>query len=274
MKSKQIENKLHTKGKIIGAFSITFIAILILFFIAINTGGLKTTVNELWRGLFYEYNQTIAIIIELRFPRIIVALFVGALMSVSGVLMQSVMKNPLADPGIIGINSGAAFAVVIITTFAPSLGNMTAIFSFIGGIIAFILVYTLAWNGQISPVRLILVGIAVNAIFTGLYEVLGSVSGGNYSGAANLISANISLKTWDEVKILGLNTIIAIICCIFIAGKCNLLALSEQTIHGLGVNVGRTRIIVSIISVLLASIFTSVIGVVSFLGLIVPHIAG
>lgn len=255
------------------AFSITIVMTLILFFIAINVGGLKTSVPQLLNGLFIEYDQTVAIILELRFPRIVVALLGGALMAVAGVLMQAVMQNPLADPGIIGITSGATVVAVLLSAFFPALAAFTPIFSFVGGMIAFALVYTLAWNGQISPIRLILVGIAVDALFSGIAQAFSAGTGGNYTGATSIINANISLKTWDDVKILLIYAIIAAVCCIFVAGKCNLLALSEQTMHGLGINVTQTRILISIVSVLMASIFTAVIGSVSFLGLIVPHIA-
>lgn len=264
--------KITTAGRI-AAFTVTAAAILILFFIAVNTGGLSTTVSQLFRGLFIEYDRDVAIIAELRFPRIIVALLGGAMMAVSGVLMQAVMKNPLADPGIIGISSGAALAASLVSAFLPSLAYLSPVFSFAGGILAFIIVYSLAWNGNVSPVRLILVGIAVDAVFTGLYEGFSSATGGEYSGAANIINANISLKTWDDVRLMLVYFTVAAVLCVLIAGKCNLLALSDMTVHSLGVNVNQTRVIVSVVSVLLASIFTAIIGKISFLGLIVPHIS-
>lgn len=265
--------KTHTKGKTITAFISTGIFILIMFFIAVNTGGINVSVKQLFNGLFFQYDDTVAIILELRFPRVIVALLGGALMAVSGVLMQAVMKNPLADPGIIGITSGAALTSVVVSGFFPFLSQFTPIFSFIGGLIAFAVVYILAWNGNVSPLRLILVGVAVDAFFTGLYQAFSLVTGGSYSGAASIVNSNISLKTWDDVYLLLIYTAVALLCCVFIAGKCNLLSLSDVTMHSLGVNVNRIRIVVSIISVLLASIFTSIIGAVSFLGLIVPHIS-
>ena len=265
--------KTHTKVKIVTAFALTAVLILIMFFIAINTGGLSVSVEQLFSGLFLEYDKTIAIILELRFPRIIVALLGGALMAVSGVLMQAVMKNPLADPGIIGITSGAALAAVVVSAFFPFLAAFTPVFSFIGGMIAFAIVYLLAWNGNVSPLRLILVGVAVDAFFTGLYQAFSSGTGGSYSGAANIINSNISLKTWDDVYLLLIYVAVGAVCCALVAEKCNLLSLSDVTMHSLGVNVNRVRIIVSIISVMLASVFTSVIGSVSFLGLIVPHIS-
>lgn len=263
----------HTKVKTLTSFIVTAVLILIMFFIAVNTGGLSVSIEQLFRGLFIEYDETVAIILELRFPRVIVALLGGALMAVAGVLMQAVMKNPLADPGIIGITSGAALVSVVISAFFPFLAPLTPIFSFVGGMIAFVVVYMLAWNGNVSPLRLILVGVAVDAFFTGLYQAFSSATGGSYSGAASIINANISLKTWNDVYLLLTYTVVAGVCCVFIASRCNLLSLSDVTMHSLGVNVNRIRIVVSIISVLLASIFTSVIGSVSFLGLIVPHIS-
>lgn len=263
----------RTTGKVIAAFILTILFTLCLFFKAVNTGGLETSAEQLFRGIFLEYDATVAIIWELRFPRIIVALLGGALMAVSGVLMQAVMKNPLADPGIIGITSGAALMAVLVSAFAPALANFTPLFSFAGGVIAFALVYTLAWNGQVRPIRLILVGIAVDALFTGLTDAFSAATGGTYSGAANIINSNISLKTWDDVKVLLIYFAVSMICCILLMGKCNLLSLSDQTMHSLGINVNQIRILVSVVSVLMASIFTAVIGSVSFLGLIVPHIA-
>lgn len=259
--------------KKVTAFILTIGLTLAVFFVSINIGGLKTTVTQLINGLFFEYDDTVAIIIELRFPRIIVAVLGGALMAVSGVLMQSVMKNPLADPGIIGVTSGASVMAVLVTMFIPALGAFTPIFSFLGGMLSFAVVYILAWNGGISPIRLLLVGIAVDAVCSGITSALSSATGGSYTGATSIINANISLKTWDDVKVLAIYMAVAAVLCIVIANKSNLLALSDQTLHGIGINASAVRIIVSAVSVLMASIFTAVIGSVSFLGLIVPHIA-
>ena len=119
----------------------------------------------------------------------------GAAVAVSGVLFQAVLKNPLADPGIIGISSGAGFAAVIITAAAPALFFFTPLFAFLGGVLAFFLVYTLSWKGGLSPLRIILVGVAVNSMFTGLSSAMNSMSGGNMSGVASIV--NITMKTWE-----------------------------------------------------------------------------
>lgn len=244
-----------------------------MFLLAVNTGTLKVSPIELFNGLFVEYDPNVATIYDLRFPRIFIAMFGGAATAVSGVLLQAVMKNPLADPGIIGVSSGASLAAVLITAFLPSAFFFTPFIAFLGGMVAFLLVYSLSWKGGLSPLRIILVGVAVNAMFTGLMSAFNSGTGSSYSGAASIVNANITQKTWDDFGTLVVYVVVGIIASFFVCGRCNLLALEDKTARSLGVNVTRSRIVISVIAVLLASISTAVIGPISFLGLIVPHIA-
>ncbi len=107
-----------SRRKKIFSFGITAVLLVGLFLFSVNTGSLKVTPLELFKGLFVAYNENVATIFDLRFPRIFIAMFGGAAMAVSGVLLQAVMKNPLADPGIIGISSGASLVAVLITAFS------------------------------------------------------------------------------------------------------------------------------------------------------------
>lgn len=263
---------ISTRKKIV-SFCITAIGLLVLFLIAVNTGSLKVTPEQLFRGLFVAYDEAVATIYDLRFPRIFIALLGGAATAVSGVLLQAVMKNPLADPGIIGISSGASLTAVLITAFFPALYFFTPLFAFLGGMAAFLLVYGLSWKGGLSPLRIILVGVAVDAMFTGLMSAFNSGTGSNYSGVASIVNANITMKTWDDFKTLAIYVALGLAASVFVLGQCNLLALEDKTARSLGVNVTRSRIVISVVAVLLASISTAIIGPVSFLGLIVPHIA-
>ena len=263
---------ISTRKKIV-SFIITAVGLLGLFLLAVNTGTLKVSPIELFNGLFVEYDPNVATIYDLRFPRIFIAMFGGAATAVSGVLLQAVMKNPLADPGIIGVSSGASLAAVLVTAFLPSAFFFTPFIAFLGGMVAFLLVYSLSWKGGLSPLRIILVGVAVNAMFTGLMSAFNSGTGSSYSGAASIVNANITQKTWDDFGTLVVYVVVGIIASFFVCGRCNLLALEDKTARSLGVNVTRSRIVISVIAVLLASISTAVIGPISFLGLIVPHIA-
>lgn len=262
-----------TKKKQIAAFIITVLLLLVLFVLAVNTGSLKVTPSQLLKGLFVEYDETVATIYDLRFPRIFIALLGGAATAVAGVLLQAVMKNPLADPGIIGISSGASLLAVLVTLFCPALYFFTPVFAFLGGMFAFLLVYSLSWKGGLSPLRIILVGVAVNAMFTGIMNACNSGTGSDYSGVASIVNANISMKTWDDLYTLSGYVAVGLVASLFVMKSCDLLSLEDKTARSLGVNVTRNRIVISVIAVLLASISTAVIGPISFLGLIVPHIA-
>ena len=248
------------------------LGLVVLFFAAINIGSLKVSFTELMRGLFVERIDDVATIYDLRFPRIIISMLAGAAIAVSGVLFQAVLKNPLADPGIIGISSGASFAAVLITAFAPQLYFFTPLVAFAGGVIAFLLVYCLSWKGGLSPLRIILTGVAVDALFSGLSSAFNSMNGGNMSGVASIVEANITQKTWDDVTTLIPYVVAGLfLACLFI-GECNLMSLEDKTARSLGLNVNSTRIVISLVAVLLASISTAIAGAISFLGLIVPHI--
>ncbi len=263
---------ISTRKKIL-SFVLTAVALFVLFIFAVNTGSLKVTPSELFSGLFIEYNPDVATIYDLRFPRIFIAMLGGAATAVSGVLLQAVMKNPLADPGIIGVSSGASLVAVIVTAFFPSLFFLTPMLAFIGGLVAFLLVYSLSWKGGLSPLRIILVGVAVNALCTGLMSAFNSATGSSYTGVASIVNANITQKTWDDFQTLAVYVVIGLVASFFVTNQCNLLSLEDKTTRSLGMNVTRSRIVISVIAVLLASISTAVVGAISFLGLIVPHIA-
>lgn len=263
---------ISTRKKIL-SFVLTAVGLFVLFIFAANTGSLKVTPSELFSGLFIEYNPDVATIYDLRFPRIFIAMLGGAATAVSGVLLQAVMKNPLADPGIIGVSSGASLVAVIVMAFFPSLFFLTPMLAFIGGLVAFLLVYSLSWKGGLSPIRIILVGVAVNALCTGLMSAFNSATGSSYTGVASIVNANITQKTWDDFQTLAVYVVIGLVASFFVTNQCNLLSLEDKTARSLGMNVTRSRIVISVTAVLLASISTAVVGAISFLGLIVPHIA-
>ncbi len=261
-----------TSSKVIKVFLwiLTVAALFITVIWAVRVGSTKVTLPQLYRGLFVEYDENVAIIYDLRFPRICIAIFGGAAMAVSGLLLQAVMRNPLADPGVLGISSGAGVVASAILLFVPKLFFFTPILSFIGGMVTFFLVYMLAWHkGGLSPLRIILVGIAINAMNMGFMTALDAMT------AANGVKPpmGISMKTWDDFYVMIGYIIAGLVLAIILSGRCNLLALEDKTVASLGLNTTANRIAISAVAVLLASICTAVTGPISFLGLIVPHIA-
>ncbi len=263
----------RSKGlKISISFFVTIALLLILLVYSVKAGSVKVSTGQLLRGLFVEYDPGVAAIYDLRFPRIIIALLAGAALAVSGTMLQAVMKNPMTDPGIIGISSAASLVGVVMTSFFPKLYYLTPFFSIFGGLFAYFLIYTLAWDGGVRPVRLILVGVALNMTFMGIAESLMQLLGGRLTQTQSIIAGNVAQKTWQDVGLLGIYVGIFLLLSLFTIKTCNLLTLEDKMIRSLGVNVDRDRFLVALIAIILASITTAVVGVIGFVGLLVPHI--
>lgn len=253
------------------SFTVVLILIPLTIIYAATTGSIEVTAIELVKGLFSGTNDQVAIIKDLRFPRIVISLFAGAALSVSGVLLQAVMRNPLAEPGIIGVSSGAGFVTIVMVTFFPTLYFYTPLFAFIGGALAFFLVFTFSWKSGLNPLRMILIGVAINAIFVGLSELF-EASGSSLIEAASVTTSTLSMKTWNDVHIIVLYGSIGLILAFVFFTYANHLGLRDQTLKSLGFRVNRARFILSVLAVLLASIATAVAGMFTFVGLLIPHI--
>lgn len=249
------------------------LATVALAFASMLLGSLEIGIGQLLRGLFISYDELVAAIIDLRFPRIFISLLSGGALAVAGCLLQAVLHNPLADPGIIGVSGGAQFMTLMCSFLFPQFYFLTPVFSFLGGAIGFAIVYFLALREGLKPLRIILTGIAINAMFTGLVQVLTYMSGQLMGATPGLSIVNISMKGWQDVHFLLLYIPVGLVAAYFLAKVCNLLLLDEKTISGLGVNVTMMRFIISMIAVFLSSIATSIVGVISFLALVVPHVA-
>ena len=185
----------------------------------------------------------------------------------------AVMKNPLTDPGIIGISSAAALVGTLVTVLFPALFFSVPILSILGGLVAYLLIYSLAWDGGVQPTKLILVGVALNLTFTGIAQAISAAGGGTFTGVQSIVSGNIAQKTWGDARMLAIYAGVALLAALCLCNVCNLLNLDDKTARGLGVSVDRNRFITAFVAIILASIATSVVGIVGFLGLLVPHIA-
>lgn len=225
--------------------------------------------SAIWNG----DSEKLGVIKDLRFPRIIVAIFAGAALSVSGVLLQAVMRNPLADAGVIGISSGAGFVSIFIVTIFPSLFFWSPVLAFAGGALACFLVFSLSWKSGLSPLKIILVGIAINAMFTGLRDAFITICSYIQVTVEGSMTSNLTMKTWNDVELIvvwgGIGLLLAL--CLF--SWCNVLVLQDKTAKNLGMRVTQARVVIAAVAVLLAAISTVVAGVIAFVGLLVPHIS-
>lgn len=255
-----------------GVFACVIVSLLIfiMVLVAMVMGSIQVTISDVFRGLFVEYDKRIAIIYDLRFPRILVALMAGGALSASGLLFQSALRNPLADPGIIGISGGAAFVASMVGALFPMMYFSIPLFACLGGVVAYLLIYSLAWKGSLDPVRIILVGVAVAAVFSGLTAIFEGIS--NQTGVSLTVSGLTQL-VWSDVKLLAIYVAIGLVGAVSLAPVCNIMALEDSTVRGLGVNVDAMRLAISAVAVILCAGVTAVVGVIGFLALVAPHMA-
>lgn len=255
-------------------FAIAIIGLILMVFVCTTIGTIQVSFLDLINGLITGTNKDVNIIRDVRLPRIFISIFTGASLATSGLLLQSVMRNPLVDPGIIGISAGASLFMTGVITFIPGLFFYATGFGIIGGFAACAIVYFLALKGHtLSPLRIILAGIAVNAMFEGLAKVLTYMSGTKNMMMSSLASASTTGKQWSDVIFIIILSMIGLVLAFLQYRNCNILSLGDKNAKALGVKVNQQRIMITVIAVLLAVVPTSEVGIIGFVGLVVPHLS-
>ena len=262
---------LDRKYLIIGGTALVLVILVVLFS---TIGSVNLSLGEIISSLIHQENSMVmTIVYKMRLPRNILAVLIGANLAVSGVLLQSVMKNPLADPGITGVSSGASVAAIIILLLMPQLSGALPLFAFVGGAIACALVFIMAWKNGLRPERIVLAGVAINTILGGFISLLSTLFSDRIQSAILWLNGSLATKTWSHVDMLFLYSLIGLGLSLFLIRSANVLQLGDESAKNLGFNVSRTRLVISAVAVFLAAISTAVVGIISFIGLIVPHIA-
>jgi iron complex transport system permease protein len=256
---------------------VTFVLTLIAAIVAIGLGSVHITIPEILSTILNgRTNEGVytTIIWDIRLPRVLLALIIGANIAISGALLQAVMGNPLADPGLTGVTSGAAAFVLLIMLANPEFTNYIPIAAFVGGLLAATIVYALAWRRSgISPITIILSGVAVNALGGGIIGFLSIMYSDRLPSAVQWLNGSLAAKGNASLHMIYPYAIIGWIISIFAIRKANIIRLGDQVAVNLGENVTRIRIMLSILAVFLAAISVAAIGMIGFVGLIVPHMA-
>ncbi|MCQ4922538.1 iron ABC transporter permease [Tissierella carlieri] len=258
-------------------YKVAIIAILvILFFVAFILGNTKGTLEVGARRIFEvimtdDGSSERMVIWNIRLPRMILAALVGANLALSGAILQGVMKNPLADPSIIGISSGAGLFGIAVLVILPQHIGLVPIAAFVGAMAAAFIIYILSWKGGIQTTRIILAGVAVSALFgAGISGILVFYSD-RVHGALTFMNGSLSSRSWPEVHTILPYTVIGVILVNIFAEKLNILILGDDVARGLGLNVEATRFGFTALAAFLAASAVSVVGLLGFVGLIVPH---
>lgn len=259
----------------VGAVWLTLAIILGLLIIAsIMVGSAGYSVNEILKALFSKEESVIrVIVINLRLPRVVLAMLIGSSLSAAGALLQAVMRNPLADPGTIGVSAGAGTAAITVLLIFPQLSLSLPLFAFIGAALACALIYTMAWKGGVDPVRIILSGVAVNSVLGGYNSMLQLMNSDSLSGVLAFMNGSLAGMSWVHVRIMIVYAIIGLFFALLCIKNANALQLGDEMAKNLGINVNRSRVCLSAISAFLAAATVSVVGMIGFVGLVVPHIS-
>ena len=210
------------------------------------------------------------VIWNIRFPRNIVGALVGANLAVSGAILQAVMKNPLADPGIVGVSSGAGLAGVMMLIFMPEASLLLTPVAFVGAMLSAAAVYALAWKNGIRPSRIILAGVAVSAFLGSGISALLVFYSDKVQGALLWMVGGLSARSWPQVEALFPYTVLGLVLALAGCKALTILSLGDETARGLGVPVEKVRFSMTAVAALLAA--GSIAGLIGFVGLVVPHI--
>ncbi|WP_369075993.1 FecCD family ABC transporter permease [Succiniclasticum sp.] len=213
------------------------------------------------------------IIWNIRLPRTIVGALVGLNLALSGAILQAVMRNPLADPHIIGISSGAGIAGITVMILFPALEYLITPVAFVGAMLAAVAIYMLAWKNGIKPVRIILAGVAVSAFLSAGISGLLVFYSDRVNGALMWMVGGLAARSWPHVSIIVSYAMLGLVLAIASSHYLNILQLGDDMAKGLGVNVEVTRIVLTAIAALLAASAVSVVGLLGFVGLVIPHVS-
>ena len=222
-----------------------------------------------------DLSTATTVVWNIRLPRVFVAVLVGLSLALSGAIFQAVTRNELASPFILGVSSGAGFAVLVTLVVVPSLGFLLPLTAATGGTIAFLLVYAIAWRGGTSPVRLVLAGVIVGTVLNSLQTALYffATDLGTVQQAISWTTGSLTGADWAQFRtVLPFVALVVVPGAVLGARRLNVLLLGESTASALGMRVERMRFLLSGVGIVAAAAAVAVAGVVSFVGLVVPHI--
>jgi iron complex transport system permease protein len=270
-------------------FPVMIFLLIVSVFCAIAFGAVSISFHDMFSAVsnWFQHkppaNIYEGVFLQIRLPRVLLCVITGAILSVSGVLLQGLFRNPIVEPGLIGTSAGAAFGASIVFVLAEKMNEtlktitgpfLVPLFAFIGGLTATYLVYTISkTQKKISVTSLLLVGIAINAIGisgTGFMSYIARDPQARSITFWNL--GSFAGATWTQVFITWTVAIMVFIISLRYSKKLNALILGEEEASYLGVDPEKLKVRVMILTTAMVSVATAFVGVISFLGLIVPHV--
>lgn len=249
--------------------------LLFAIFIASNVyGAVDVGASDIFRIIFLNQDSGIysVIIREVRLPRNILACMVGASLALAGAIMQGMMRNPMASPSVLGVTTGASTATYIMYIFFSVSSSLVPIGAFAGALLTTFLIFVFAWKGGLNPTRFILSGVALSSVLAAVNNILIIRFPEALEGMSGFMVGGLSARSWPQVRMVLPYFLIGASLALLYSNKLNVLMMGDELATSLGVNVDKVRMALIAISSLLAASAVSVAGLISFVGLCVPHI--
>lgn len=256
------------------AVTVLFVTLLVLSVLyGLTVGAISIPPGEVWGALFGDSESTFRQIVwNLRLPRVLIGIVIGCCLAVSGAFLQGVFRNPLADPGIIGVSSGAGLAAVLIMILLPQFSYLVPLAAFVGALAATALVYVLSWKNGAPAIRMILAGVAVNALLGAAMTSVMLLNSEKVQSVLPWLAGSLNGKSWPHFAAVWPYALLGLICSVFLIKHANLLILGDEVAKLLGSRVERSRLLLVVLAAFMAGAAISVAGLIGFVGLVVPHI--
>ncbi|WP_443056469.1 FecCD family ABC transporter permease [Streptomyces sp. NBC_00667] len=241
---------------------------------SIAVGAKQMPLDQVWHGLFhYAGTPGDVVVRDLRVPRTLLGVLVGLGLGLSGAVMQALTRNPLAEPGILGVNAGAAAAVVSAISFfgASSLGEFVW-WAFLGAAVVSVVVYVLGGSRSATPVRLALAGTAASAALVGYINAVQLMDSKALDKLRFWTVGSLASATMDTVRQVAPFLLVGAVMALTLGRPLNAMAMGDDTARALGANLTRTRIAAMAAITLLCGAATAACGPITFIGLMIPHL--
>lgn len=235
-------------------------------------GSVPIPLAEIWTALTAGSESSHAtIIIDLRLPRVLVGLLTGACLAAAGAILQGVMRNPLADPGIIGVSAGGGLAAVVTMVLLPQLSYLLPAAAFLGAFTAALIIYALSWDKGASPLKIVLAGVAINALLGAAMNGIMVVYSDRVQAVLPWLSGGLNGRSWHHLSFMSPYAIAGLALAMLAVKPANMLLLGDDSAKLLGQKVELQRLLLILLATLLAGTAVSAAGLIGFVGLVVPH---
>lgn len=276
----ELLNKLNTKNKYLWFVSAALLLLMVIMIFSLSLGTIFISPLKVFKILLEaaEDETFYTIIQQIRLPRIILSFIVGSGLAIAGVIFQGIIRNPMVDPYIVGISSGAGTGVTVAIIFSLNWNffgiSAIPVMAFVGALITVYIVYTLARIGNKLPVTtFLLAGVAMGFLLNAIMSFLMLMGTDSLHKVVYWLMGSLASASWEDIRLILPYYLVSLVPILFFLKDLNIILLGEDNARSLGVNVEQVKIILIISATLMTAIMVSVSGIIGFVGLIIPHIS-